>query len=237
MPAIDFNLKWDETGERLYETGIDRVVLFPMKDTISDPTDPYAAGVAWNGVTAINESPSGGEPTALWADNGKYLNLISAEDYGATLEAYMYPRAFYPCDGTVALAEGAYIGQQTRKQFGLAYRTLIGNDSLYNDYGYKLHFVYNCFATPSEKNHPTVNDSPDIQTFSWTISTTPVPISGYKPAAHIYFDSTTLAAAKLSALETIVYGTAASGTDQSAVAAVNARLPMPAEIITILAGN
>lgn len=233
---MSFNLTWDQTGEKLYETGIDRVVLFPMRDTISDPTDPYDAGVAWNGVTALNESPSGGEPTALWANNAKYLNLISAEDFGATLEAYMYPQEFYPCDGTRSLVAGAYIGQQTRKQFGLAYRSLIGNDTQYNDYGYKLHLVYNCFATPSEKSHPTVNDSPEAQTFSWTISTTPVEVSGFKPTAHLYFDSTTLASAKLTAIENILYGTAAT-TGTNATAAVAARLPLPAEIVTILTGN
>ncbi len=242
MPNAAFDLVWDKTGEKLYETGIDRVVLFPMRDTITDPTNPYEAGVAWNGVTALNESPSGGEPTALWADNQKYLNLISAEDFGASLEAYMYPKEFYPCDGTVAIAEGAYIGQQTRKQFGLAYRSLIGNDTQYNDYGYKIHLVYGCFATPSEKNHPTVNDSPEAQSFSWTISTTPIVITGYKPTAHLYFDSTTLAPAKLSAIETILYGTAAvpaitGENPQEAQAAVPARLPLPAEIIQIITGN
>ena len=227
MPDTGFALTWDQTGEKLYETGIDRVVLFPMKDTITDITDPYQAGVAWNGVTAINESPSGGEPTALWADNQKYLNLISAEEFGASIEAYMYPPEFYPCDGTASLAEGVYISQQTRKMFGLAYRSIIGNDVAYNDYGYKIHLVYNCFATPSEKSHPTVNDSPEATTFSWTISTTPVAVEGYKPTAHLYFDSTTVAAAKLAAIENLIYGTAG----QTPVAP---KLPLPAEVIDII---
>ena len=227
MPATGFALKWDQTGEKLYETGIDRVVLFPMKDTITDPTDPYQAGVAWNGVTAINESPSGGEPTALWADNQKYLNLISAEEFGASIEAYMYPPEFYACDGTASLAEGVYISQQTRKMFGLAYRSIIGNDIDYNDYGYKIHLVYNCFATPSEKGHPTVNDSPEATTFSWTISTTPVAVEGYKPTAHLYFDSTTVATAKLAAIENLIYGTAGSTP-------VAPKLPLPAEVIRIM---
>ena len=230
-----FNLSWDQTGEKLYETGIDRVVLFPMKDTITDPTDPYGAGVAWSGVTALNESPSGGEPTALWADNQKYLNLISAEEFGFSLEAYNYPREFYPCDGTVAIAEGAYISQQGRKMFGMAYRSLIGNDILYNDYGYKLHLVYGCFATPSEKPHPTVNDSPEASTFSWTVSTTPIAVAGFKPTAHLYFDSTTVAPAKLALLESKIYGMAADSENNQD--AVPAKLPLPAEVVSIITGS
>lgn len=230
-----FALSWDQTGEKLYETGIDRVVLFPMKDTIVDPTDPYDAGVAWSGITAINESPSGGEPTALWADNQKYLNLISAEEFGASIEAYSYPREFYPCDGTAMIADGAYIAQQTRKMFGLAYRSLVGNDIQYNDYGYKLHLVYGCFATPSEKGHPTVNDSPEATSFSWTVSTTPVTVPGFKPTAHLYFDSTSLAAAKLTALENVIYGTAAT-TGENPTDAIPAKLPLPAEVIRIITG-
>lgn len=236
MPSDNFALSWDQTGEKLYETGIDRVVLFPMKDNIVDPTDPYEAGVAWNGVTAINESPSGGEPTDLWADNLKYLSIISSEQFGASLEAYQCPREFYPCDGTAQLVPGAFVGQQTRKSFGLAYRSLIGNDIQYNDYGYKLHLVYGCFATPSEKSHPTVNDSPEATTFSWTISTTPVAVTGYKPAAHLYFDSTVLAEGKLTALEKVIYGTAAT-TGENPTAAIPPKLLLPDQIYDLLTTN
>lgn len=226
MPT-GFAIKWDQTGERLYETGVDRGVLYVMKDTISDPTKPYEDGVAWNGLTSINESPSGGEPTPLWADNIKYLNLISAEQYGATVEAYMYPDEFYACDGTRAISTGAYIGQQPRKQFGLSYRTIIGNDSQFNDYGYKLHLVYGCFATPTEKSYSTVNDSPEASAFSWTISTTPVAVDGFKPTAHLFIDSTTVPAAKLAALEALLYGSDGNG-------GTGGRLPLPAEVITTL---
>lgn len=237
MPVAlpSFALSWDQTSEKFYETGIDRVVLFPIKDTIDDPTNPYESGVAWNGITALNETPSGGEATPLWADNVKYLDLISAEQFGASIEAYTYPREFYKCDGTAMIADGAYIGQQSRKSFGLSYRTLLGNDVLYNDYGYRLHLVYGCFATPSEKGHPTVNDSPEATTFSWTVTTTPVAAPGFKPTAHLYFDSVSLANAKLAAIENIIYGQAASS--QSATDGVAPRLPLPAEIITIINGS
>lgn len=223
MPAA-FAIEWDKTTEKLYETGVDRGVLYVMKDTIADPTDPYEAGVAWNGLTAINESPSGGEPTALWADNGKYLNLISAEEFGATIEAYMYPDEFLVCDGTRSVATGAYIGQQPRKQFGLCYRTIIGNDTQFNDYGYKLHLIYGGFATPTEKSYSTVNDSPEAATFSWTLSTTPVPVTGFKPTAHLIIDSTTVTAAKLTALETILYGTGSTAP----------KLILPDEVISTI---
>lgn len=224
-----FDISWDDTGERLYETGIDRVVLYVMKDTITDATKPYEDGVAWNGVTAINESPSGGEPTPLFADNIKYLNLVSVEQFGASLEAYMYPPEFYPCDGTQTVAAGAYIGQQTRKQFGLCYRTILGNDSQFNDYGYKIHLVYGCFATPSEKAHSTVNESPEAATFSWTISTTPVNVTGFKPTSHLVIDSTTVAQAKLTALENILYGDSSSSGNAP-------RLLLPNEVITTITG-
>jgi hypothetical protein len=233
MPSNNFALSWDQTGEKLYETGVDRVVLFPMKDTITDPTDPYEAGVAWNGVTAINESPSGGEPTDLWADNLKYLSIISSEQFGASLEAYQCPREFYPCDGIAQLVPGAFVGQQTRKSFGLAYRSLIGNDIQYNDYGYKLHLVYGCFATPSEKGHPTVNDSPEATTFSWTISTTPVAVTGYKPSAHLCFDSTILDADKLAVIESAIYGTAAT-TGATPTDAVPPKLLLPDQIYDLI---
>ena len=234
MPDVpSFAINWDQSGERLYETGVDRGVLYVMKDTISDATKPYENGVAWNGLTAVNESPSGGEPTPLWADNIKYLNLISAEEFGATIEAYMYPDEFYVCDGTRSIATGAYIGQQPRKQFGFSYRTLLGNDTQFNDHGYKLHLVYGCFATPTEKSYATVNDSPEAATFSWTVSTTPVAVSGFKPTAHLFFDSTAVPAAKLALLEALLYGTPASGNDP----AVPGRLPLPAEVVTIITGS
>lgn len=215
---------WDQTGERLYETGTDHGVLYPALDTVSDPTRPYGDGVAWNGLTAVNESPSGAEPNPLWADNIKYLNLMSAETFGATIEAYTYPAEFEACDGSREIAVGAVIGQQPRKMFGFCYRTLIGNDTQSNDHGYKLHLVYGCLASPSAKNYQTVNDSPEAITFSWEISTTPVDVTGFKPTATLVIDSTKTDAAKLASLEEILYG---NGT-------VAARLPLPNEVVTLL---
>ena len=215
---------WDQTGERLYETGTDHGVLYPALDTVSDPTKPYGEGVAWNGLTAVNESPSGAEPNPLWADNIKYLNLMSAETFGATIEAYTYPAEFEACDGSREIAVGAVIGQQPRKMFGFCYRTLIGNDTQSNDHGYKLHLVYGCLASPSAKNYQTVNDSPEAITFSWEISTTPVDVTGFKPTATLVIDSTKTDAAKLASLEEILYG---SGN-------VAARLPLPNEVVTLL---
>lgn len=212
-------LTWDEVGKRLYETGVDKVALY-----LRDETGKYSKGVVWNGVTAINESPSGAEPTPLYADNIKYLNLMSAEEFAATLEAYMYPDEFMECDGSAAIATGVYIGQQPRKTFGLAYRSLIGNDVLGNDYGYKLNLIYGCLASPSEKNHATVNDSPEPETMSWEISTTPVNVTGHKPTATMVFDSTKLAKEKLEALEAVLYGS----EDKEAM------LPLPDEIIKLL---
>lgn len=230
---MGFAINWDLPGERLYETGVDRVVLYPIRDTISDPTDPYAAGVPWNGVTNINQSASGGEPTPLWADNIKYLNLMSAEQASLSIGAYTYPDEFEQCDGSRTLVTGATIGQQPRKMFALSYRTLIGNDQKQSDYGYKVHIVYGCLASPSERSYNTVNDSPEAISFSWTINTTPIEINGFKPTSIIVVDSTTVSAqAKLTALETILYGTAASGN----TAAVLPRMPLPPEIITTL-GN
>ncbi|MFR4612261.1 MAG: hypothetical protein ACLT50_01065 [Mediterraneibacter faecis] len=212
-------LKWDQTGERLYETGVDKVVLFPMEST-----GQYGAGVAWNGITAVNESPSGAEPTALYANNGKYLNLISNEDFAATIEAYTYPDEFEECDGSKEIAPGVVIGQQKRKVFGLAYRSLIGNDVDGNDHGYKLHLVYGCLAAPSEHGHATVNDSPEAGTMSWSVSTTPVEVADSKPTATVTIDSTKADKTKLKKLEDMLYG-----TDEA-----ESKLPLPAEVITLM---
>lgn len=212
-------LKWDQIGERLYETGVDKVVLFPMEST-----GQYGTGVAWNGISAVNESPSGAEPTALYANNGKYLNLISNEDFAATIEAFTYPDEFEECDGSKEIAPGVVIGQQKRKVFGLAYRTLLGNDVDGNDHGYKLHLVYGCLAAPSENNHSTVNDSPEAGTMSWSVSTTPVEVADAKPTATVTIDSTKADKAKLKKLEDILYG-----TEQA-----ESKLPLPAEVITLM---
>lgn len=217
-----FKLEWDKSGEHLFETGVDRGVLYPQA---ADGT--YPKGVAWNGLTSVSESPSGAEATALWADNIKYLNLYSAEEFGATIEAYTYPDEFAELDGSAEIAPGAMIGQQNRKAFGLCYRTVLGNDIQGNDYGYKIHIIYGAQASPSEKSYETINDSPDAITFSWELNTTPVPVTDHKPTASIVIDSTKCDATKLAALEEILYGTAGqSGTD--------ARLPLPAEVISTL---
>ena len=212
-------LKWDQIGERLYETGVDKVVLFPMEST-----GQYGSGVAWNGISAVNESPSGAEPTALYANNGKYLNLISNEDFAATIEAFTYPDEFEECDGSKEIAPGVVIGQQKRKVFGLAYRTLLGNDVDGNDHGYKLHLVYGCLAAPSENNHSTVNDSPEAGTMSWSVSTTPVEVADAKPTATVTIDSTKADKTKLKKLEDMLYG-----TEQA-----ESKLPLPAEVITLM---
>lgn len=212
-------LKWDQIGERLYETGVDKVVLFPMEST-----GQYGTGVAWNGISAVNESPSGAEPTALYANNGKYLSLISNEDFAATIEAFTYPDEFEECDGSKEIAPGVVIGQQKRKVFGLAYRTLLGNDVDGNDHGYKLHLVYGCLAAPSENNHSTVNDSPEAGTMSWSVSTTPVEVADAKPTATVTIDSTKADKTKLKKLEDMLYG-----TEQA-----ESKLPLPAEVITLM---
>ena len=221
-------LVWDATGKRLYETGVNQGVLYPV-----DVNGTYTVGVAWNGLTAVTESPSGAEASPLYADNIKYLNLISAEEFGATIEAYTYPDEFAVCDGSAELTPGVSVGQQARKTFGLCYKTLLGNDVDGADFGYKLHLVYGALAAPSEKAYATVNDSPEAITLSWEVSTTPVSVAGLKPTACLTIDSTKVDAAKLAALEDILYGKNAT-TDPVAPATV-ARLPLPDEIKTIMA--
>lgn len=211
-------LVWDQTGERLYETGVKYGVLYVQEGAA------YPKGVAWNGLTAVTESPSGAEATALYADDIKYLNLMSAEEFGATIEAYTYPDEFMACDGSASLTEGVYVGQQARKSFGLCYRTTVGNDTVNNDYGYKLHLIYGALASPSEKAYSTINDSPEAITFSWEVSTTPVNVTGHKPTACLTIDSTKVAPEKLAALEEILYG-----KEQA-----ESRLPLPDEVVQIM---
>jgi hypothetical protein len=212
-------LVWDQTGDRLYETGIDHGVLY-----VPDEDGVYATGVAWNGLTTVTESPSGAEANAQYADNIKYLNLISAEQFGATLEAFTYPDEFAQFDGLASPETGIIVGQQNRGVFGLSYRTILGNDIDNNSYGYKLHLVYGCQASPSEKAYATVNDSPSPINFSWTISTTPVPVTGLKPTSLLVIDSTTADADGLAALEVLLYG----DTDP-------ATLPLPDDVIALFA--
>ena len=197
---------WDQTGKRFYETGASHGVLYVMKDRITDYTNPYDTGVPWNGLTNVSSSGSGGEATALWADDIKYLNLMSTEEATLTIEAYTYPDRFTECDGTREISNGISIGQQPRKQFGFAYKTIIGNDQQSNEYGYKLHLVYGCYASPSDKSYQTINDSPEAISFSWSVSTTPVEMSGFKPTATLTIDSTKTSAAKMQAIEDIIYG-------------------------------
>lgn len=219
-------LIWDQTGERYYETGISKGVLYPISDLGTYPT-----GVAWNGLSTITESPSGAEASPVYADNIKYLNLMSAEDFGATVEAYTYPDEFAACDGSLELATGVVLGQQKRKKFGLCYRTALGNDVSNEDYGYKIHLIYGAMAQPSEKAYATINDDPEAITFSWELSTTPVEVTGFKPTAIITIDSTKATAANLTALEAILYGTDAEGSGTG----TTARLPLPDEIATLMA--
>ena len=218
-------LTWDDTGKRLYETGVDRGVLY----TLGASTNTYDSGVAWNGLTGVTESPSGAEATDLYADNIKYLSLRSAETFGATIEAYTYPDEFAECDGSAELVEGVVIGQQTRKTFGLCYRTVLGNDVNQNDHGYKLHLIYGCTASPSEKGYATINDSPEAITFSWEITTTPVNVTGFKPTACITIDSTKADAECLAALEDVLYGSDTGGSGGTAP-----RLPLPDEVKTLM---
>ena len=215
-------LVWDADGERLFETGVSQGVLYPQ-----NISGLYPLGVAWNGLTGVTESPSGAEPNPLYADNIKYLNLMSAEEFGATVEAYTYPDEFEACDGSAELAPGVTVGQQNRQGFGLSYKTLLGNDTEGTDHGYKLHLVYGAKASPSEKSYETVNETPDAITFSWDITTTPVAVPGMKPSASITIDSTKVDPTALAALEDILYGTAGG----------DARLPLPTEVATIMGGG
>lgn len=214
-------LTWDNAGERFYETGVDKGVLYLPTNGV------YDTGVAWNGLTTVTESPSGAEPTALYADNTKYLNLISAEEFGGTIEAYTYPNEFGLCDGSAEPEAGVFVGQQSRRPFGLSYRTYLGNDDELTDYGYKIHLVYGAVASPSEKAYSTVNDSPEAITFSWKFTTTPVTVPNLKPTSLITIDSSKVNPANLSTLEDALYGTV--GTDP--------RLPLPDEVITMFSGS
>ena len=213
-------LIWDETGKRFYETGVNKGVLYPQA------AGAYPKGVAWNGLTAVTESPSGAEATPLYADNIKYLNLMSAEEFGATIEAYTYPEEFAACNGEGELAKGVSIGQQKRVPFGMSYQTKIGND-IDSELGYKIHLIYGALAAPSEKAYATVNDSPEAITFSWEITTTPVEVTGYKPTASLVIDSTKVEAEKLTAIEAILYGSESE----------EARLPLPDEVFSIINGT
>jgi hypothetical protein len=208
---------WDAVGERFYETGVDHGVLYTP-----DASGVYASGVAWNGLTSVSESPSGAEANAQYADNIKYLNLISAEEFGATIEAFTYPPEFAPFDGLGVPSEGIVVGQQPRKSFGLSYRTKLGNDLDGDNHGYKLHLVYGCQAAPSEKAYNTINDSPEAITFSWEVTTTPAPVTGFSPTSLLVVDSTVVDAGALAELETLLYGDTAP-----------AKLPTPDEVIEL----
>ena len=212
-------LVWNEAGKRLYETGVDRGVLY-----VSNGSGGYNKGVVWNGLVSVNESPSGAEATPLYAGNVKYVELMSNEEFGASIEAYTYPEEFEQCDGSAELAEGVTIGQQPRKSFGLCYRTKIGNDTAGDEHGYKIHLIYGAKAAPTEKSYTTINDSPEAITFSWEITTTPIEVAGHKPTATLTIDSTKVQPDKLEAIEKKLYGDTAT----------EATLPTPAEILAII---
>lgn len=217
-------LVWDAIGERTYETGVDQGVLY----LFNTESKKYTPGVAWNGLSSVSESPSGAEATKIYADNIQYLNLYSAEEFGATIEAYTYPDEFEACDGSAEIVPGAVIGQQTRKTFGLCYRTKLGNDTEGTDYGYKLHLLYGCQASPSEKSYQTINDSPEAITFSWELTTTPVTVDGFKPTATLVIDSSKVTdKEKLAALEAVLYGSDSKDPE----------LPLPADVAKILKGE
>lgn len=217
-------LSWDNIGERLYETGVKNCVLYPYTN------NEYKPGVAWNGITAINENPSGADETALYADDVKYLSLRSAEEFGATIEAYMYPDEWGACDGSASVVAGVTIGQQARQTFGLCYKTTIGSDTEGTAHGYKLHLVYGCTASVSSRSYSSINDSPEAITFSWEIATVPVAISGYNSTSILTIDSTKVDAEKLAALELVLFGKKGATTSDNVVA----RLPLPAEVISML---
>ena len=221
MPETSKKLVWDQAGEKFYETGVDRGVLFPMVD------GAYATGEAWNGLMSVDEQPSGAEPTPLYANNKKYLELLSVEDFGMTIGAYTFPKGFRACLGVKEMAPGVYVSQQNHVPFGMTYRTLIGIDTKKNAYGYKIHIVYGATAKPSEKSNKTVNESPEAAELSWECSTTPVEIPGCDPASHIEIDSTTISADTLKSIEDILYGTETT----------ESRLPMPNELAQLLGGN
>lgn len=232
MPDVNFQLGWDQIGERLFETGIDRGVIYPASGAT------YPKGVAWNGLTGVTETPEGAEANDKYADNIKYLSIYSAETFKGTIKAFMYPDEFKACNGEAEI-NGVTLGQQSRKSFGLCYRTIVGNDTDGNDHGYKLHLVYGCHVSPSERDFQTVNDSPDAIEFSWEFDTTPVvlttkdPVTNqvYKPTSIITIDSTKVDSTKLATLEQALYGTAASGQDP----AVDAYLPLPDAVIAMFA--
>lgn len=224
-PTPTYALVWDDAGNQIYETGTDRGVLYTINES-----GAYTNGVAWDGLRSITESPSGAEETALWANNHKYGSLYSAEEFSFTIGAYTSPEEFDACDGTAEIATGVTAGQQTRAKFGMSYRTLIGNDVKGTDYGYKIHLVYGATASPSERSHSTVNDSPEAEELSWECKTVPVAVSGYKPTAHIVIDSTKADATKLAALEAKLYGTEGTGGTGGATP----YLPLPAEVITTM---
>lgn len=214
-------LVWDKAGEHFYETGVDRGVLYP---TVGGA---YSKGVVWNGLTSVSENPSGADTSAQYADNIKYLNLVAAEEFGATIEAFTYPDEFAMCDGSAEPVRGVRIGQQTRRPFGFCYRTLMGNDLEGTEYGYQIHIVYGATASPSSRDYNTVNDSPEAITFSWEVTTTPVEVTGYKPTATLVIESTKVSLAALQALEDILYGTDSE----------DARLPMPDEVFEVINDN
>lgn len=217
-------LKWDETGKRIYETGTKMGVLYPVQTG-----GTYTKGVAWNGLTGVTESPSGAEATALYANDVKYLELYSAEEFGGTITAYTYPDEFGECDGSAELTPGVTIGQQNRKAFGMTYRTTLGNDVDGNDHGYKLHLVYGAKVSPSEKAYASINDSPEAVEMSWTFTTTPVNVNGFKPTSQVVIDSTKVDAEKLKALENILYGSDTGGSGGT-----EPRLPLPDEVLTLM---
>lgn len=222
-------IKWDDTGEKLYETGTDRGVLY----VYDKATQQYGNGVGWNGLTAVNENPEGADTTDLYANNAKYLSMIAAETFGFTIEAYTYPAEFGVCDGSAELAPGVYIGQQSRISFCFTYRTLIGNDTQDTDYGYKVHICYGCKASPSSKDYQTVNESPEAISFSWEVSTTPVPVANHKPTACIIIDSTAVAATALANIENALYGTDATEGEEAS-SGTAARILMPSDILTMI---